>query len=230
MKAIILAAGKGERLGDVTCNIPKPMIEIKGKPVLEHNINMCLRAGVKDICINLHHLPEKIKKHFGNGDNYGVKIKYNYETELLGTVGGVKSFNRDIGQHPFFVIYGDTYLDFDLSTLKEFHERKGSDFTVVLFRLDDTSNSGVVKLDRCERIKKFVEKPINSETDSHWVNAGIYLIEPFILDKLNTEYYDFGYDVIPMLIDNGFNVYGYKTKKKVIIIDTPELLNNVMRE
>ena len=90
MKAIILAAGKGERLKEITNSLPKPMIKVKGKPILQHNIELCREYGVKDIFINVHHLPDVITDYFGNGEKFGVNIKYSFEEELLGTSGAVK--------------------------------------------------------------------------------------------------------------------------------------------
>ena len=114
MKAVILAAGKGERLGNITQRIPKPMIPINGKPILEYNIELCKKNGIDEIFINLHHLPHKIKKYFGDGSRFGVRIKYKYEAEILGTAGGVKNFQEDLGTDPFFVLYGDNLIDMDL--------------------------------------------------------------------------------------------------------------------
>ncbi len=95
MKAVILAAGKGERLSEITQKIPKPMIEFKGKPLLQHNIELCKKFGIEDIYINLHHLPDKIRDYFGNGERFGVNIKYSYEKELLGTAGAVRRIARE---------------------------------------------------------------------------------------------------------------------------------------
>jgi len=95
MKAIILAAGKGERLKGVTKKLPKPMIELNGKPVLQHNIELCKKYGINDIYINLHHLPEIITNYFGNGEKFGVQIHYSYERELLGTAGAVRKIAVD---------------------------------------------------------------------------------------------------------------------------------------
>ena len=103
MKAVILAAGKGERLGAITQKIPKPMIRISGKPVLEHNIHMCKNSGVDEIFINLHHLPNVIKHYFRNGETWGVKINYKYESKLLGTAGTVSSLKEFLNT-PFFEI------------------------------------------------------------------------------------------------------------------------------
>ena len=109
MQAVILAAGKGERLGAITQVIPKPMIKIAGKPILEHNILMCKKNGVEEILINLHHLPHVIKNYFGNGEKWGVSISYKYEPKLLGTSGTVSNY-KDFLKKPFFVIYGDNYF------------------------------------------------------------------------------------------------------------------------
>ena len=96
MKAVVLAAGRGQRLGELTKTLPKPMIEINGKPVLEHNLEMCRKAGVHDIYMNLHHLPDIIRNYFGDGSKYGVHITYNYEPDLLGTAGALIPFKNEL--------------------------------------------------------------------------------------------------------------------------------------
>jgi len=228
LKAVILAAGEGKRLGAITQTIPKPMIKIAGKPIIEHNILMCKNYNIDEIFINLHHLPLSIKNYFGDGSRWGVKISYKYEPKLLGTAGAVKNFSKELLDMPFFVIYGDNYCDFDLQIITEFHEQNLSDFTMALFQLDEVSNSGVVELTSDGKINRFIEKPINSDINSRWVNAGIYLMNPKILNEIKMGYVDFGYDVIPFLIERGYNIYGYKMKKRVIAIDTPKLLKSVV--
>ena len=229
MQAVILAAGKGERLGAITQMIPKPMIKIAGKPILEHNILMCKKNGVEEILINLHHLPHVIKNYFDNGEKWGVRITYKYEPKLLGTSGTVSNY-KDFLRKPFFVIYGDNYFDFDLNILKQFHEEKRSDFTMALCQVDDVSNSGIAELRNNGRITRFIEKPINEETNNSWVNAGIYFMKPITLEKIKSGYSDFGNDIIPFLIESDYNVYGYKMKKKVLAIDTPELLEKTIKD
>ena len=226
MKAVILAAGKGERLGSITEKIPKPMIEIAGMPVLEHNILMCSNSGIEEIFINLHHLPRMIKDYIGDGEHLGVKIKYSFEPELLGTAGAIDNFQEDLAGMPFFVIYGDNYFgsDCDLLRFKKFHEEKRSDFTVALSHADDVSQSGVVELSNDGRITRFVEKPTEVENNHGWVNAGLYMVEPLILKETRGGYADFAYDVIPSLIYNKDKVYGYRLKTNVLPIDTPKLL------
>lgn len=232
MKAVILAAGKGERLGSITQDIPKPMIEIAGKPMLEHNIVMCKNSGIDEIFINLHHLPLTIKSYFGDGEEWGVTIGYSFEPELLGTAGAVKKLYEHLVGMPFLVIYGDNYFgsDFDLLDVKRFHEEKKSEFTIVLSHLDDVSQSGIAELTEDGRITRFIEKPINIGTHDSWINAGIYVVEPFILDGIRSGYTDFANDVIPLLITDKHDVYGYKMKKDVSPIDTPELLERQLSD
>src|SRR3989339_584799 len=110
MKAIVLAAGKGERLGEITAKVPKPMIEIMGRPILAHNLEWLKASGIREFYINLCHLPEKIVSYFGDGSKYGMKIKYSYEDTLLGTAGRVRKIvteNFPETQEPFLVVYGD---------------------------------------------------------------------------------------------------------------------------
>ncbi|KAF0225629.1 MAG: nucleotidyl [Rhodospirillaceae bacterium] len=224
MKAVILAAGKGERLGAITAVRPKPMIEIAGKPVIQWNVELCRQHGVDEIFINLHHLAEIIIDHLGDGSRFGVAITYAQEASLLGTAGGVKQFAQSLGDEPFLVVYGDNYSDYDLSALLAFHREKRADMSIALFHLDDVRLSGVALLESDGRIAGFVEKPIQSPPPSHWVNAGIYVVSPTILASIGEGEWDFGRQIIPHLIEAGRAVYGMVFPRKVIAIDTPALL------
>ena len=224
MKAVILAAGEGKRLGGITKKIPKPMIEIDGKPILEHNLDMCRKAGVNDIYINLHHLPDEIRNYFGNGSNYGVNITYNYEADLLGSAGALLPFQNNLKDNPFFVIYGDNYLHFDLMDIKLFHEKMKADISVLFHWRRDVSNSGIAIFDSKDRINKFIEKPLETYYNGGWVNAGIYYIEANdIFDLINSRD-DFCIHTFPKLLSMNYNIFGLKTSADLIAIDTPELL------
>lgn len=228
MKAFILAAGKGERLGSLTETIPKPMIELGGKPILEQNILMCKKAGVQDIFINLHYLPDIITDYFGDGSKLGVNIQYNYEPELLGTAGGILFFINNFQEEPYFVIYGDNYTEFDLLELKTYHELVNSDFTIALHWVDDISLSGVVQLGENNELVKFFEKPILDQIDGGWVNSGIYLINPKVIDDLVKQYSDFAKDIIPQALKKQQALFGYKIENDLWAIDTPELFSNTI--
>jgi len=228
LKAFILAAGKGERLGSLTESVPKPMLELGGKPILEQNILMCKKAGVDDIFINLHYLPDIITEYFGDGSRLGVNIQYNYEPELLGTAGGILFFINHFKEEPYFVIYGDNYTEFDLLELKTYHELVNSDFTIALHWVDDVSHSGVVQLGENNEIVKFIEKPIMDNIEGGWVNSGIYLINPKIIDDLVKKHSDFAKDIIPKTLDREQKLYGYKIKNDLWAIDTPDLFSNTV--
>lgn len=230
MKAVILAAGKGERFREVTDEIPKPMLVYKNKPVLEHNILLCKKYGITDLYVNLHHLPEIIKNYFGDGSKFGVNIKYSYENELLGTSGAVKKIANDFwkgNDEDFFVLYGDNYSNLDLSLLKnkfnEFIEK--SPLGVIGFHYrEDVSSSGVALFDDDYKIKEFIEKPkINVGTN--WVNAGIYYLSNEVLSSIPEGYSDFGKDIFPDLMKRDQSLYGVCYKDDVLYFDTKEFYN-----
>lgn len=222
MKAIILAAGLGSRLGKLTKNIPKPMIKYNNKPILQHNIELCKKYGITDIYINLFHLPEVIINYFGDGKKFGVNIHYNIENNLLGTSGGVKKiFNKyKFNNDPFYIIYGDNYSNFNLNLLKT------KSFGKIAFHYkEDISNSGVAEFDITNKIIKFIEKPKENKTNSHWVNAGIYYFQPDIIKYIPNGYSDFGIHIFPTLISmNKINIYGEKQHIPLKSFDTPNMI------
>ncbi len=229
MKALILAAGTGQRLGKITELTPKPMIEIFGKPVLEHNINILKKSGVTDIYINLHHLPEVITNYFKSGLEWDVNIYYTYEKELLGTSGALKNHSKFF-EESFFVMYGDNlfHKKIDLKKLIDFHKVSKSDFTIGLCEVNDISLSGTIEFDKKNKVTKIVEKPHTKGIISGFVNAGIYIIEPNILKLLPEGVSDFSLDVIPMLLGANYNLYAQKLDGRVSPIDTPSRLHDAI--
>ena len=230
MKAVILAAGKGERLREVTHNIPKPMIQFRGKPILEHNIELCRRFGATEIYINTHHLPDVIRRYFGDGSRLGVRIEYSFEPELLGTSGGVKSFERYLRGESFFVLYGDNFSDYDLAALRERQMEERVLAMIAFHWRDDTSSSGVAEFDDKGRILRFVEKPAPGESASHWVNAGIYYFREDILSHIPDGYSDFGKDIFPALLKKKIPIFGICARADVKAFDTPDMFRNSMKE
>ena len=224
MKAVILAAGIGSRLGEITRQLPKPMIEVNGKPILAHNIDLCRNAGIHEICINLHHLPNVIKDYFGDGSDFGVDITYNYEPSLLGTAGALLPFQDILKHDPFFVIYGDNYICFDLLDLKLFNEKMKSDISILFHWRSDISNSGIAKFDSKGRVTKFIEKSTKTNSSDCWVNAGVYHIQRSEIFNLINEKDDFGFNVFPTLLSKGYSLYGLKTEADLIAIDMPDML------
>jgi NDP-sugar pyrophosphorylase family protein len=209
MKALLLAAGEGKRLRPLTENLPKPMIPIAGKPILEHNINVLVCFGIRDIAINLHHCPEVVMNHFGDGSRFGVRITYSYEPELLGTAGAVKKL-KHFFKDTFLVFYGDNLINCDLDRLLLFHHAHQGIGTIVLHYRDDVSQSGVVVLDQFGRVTQFIEKPREDQVKSHWVNAGVLVFETEVLNYIPSGIpSDFGREILPRLLGQGKRLYGY---------------------
>lgn len=232
MKAMILAAGKGIRLRPYTNQIPKCMISIAGKPILEHIIEWLKKHEIKEIIINLHYLPELIKDYFSEGKKWGVKIYYSYEEHLLGTAGGVKNV-ESFFDGPFLVWYGDNLSTCNLNKLYQFHKAKGGLGTIVLHQREEVRHSGVVRLDGDDRIIFFQEKPKSEKVLSNWVNAGIYLFEQKVLNYIYPDkILDFGQDVFPYLLGRGERLYGYRLSHEEGFwwIDRPEDLKRVLKE
>lgn len=230
MRAVVLAAGKGTRLADATSQVPKPMIELGGKPVLAHTIEWLRQYGVTDLYLNLHHLPERITEYFGDGTDFGVRIRYSQEATLLGTAGAVRRIADtlwdDTPAGPFWVVYGDNYLTYDLDQIRRFHARHGGPATINVYHRDDVSQSGIVALDDDGRIRQFIEKPRPDQVISHLVNTGLYLLESDVLRYLPAErQLDFGHQVFPEMLAAGEALYAIEGSGSLTPIDTPGLLH-----
>jgi predicted dehydrogenase/dTDP-glucose pyrophosphorylase len=222
-KALLLAAGQGTRLGAATRQIPKPLLRVRGRPVLERHVEQLAAAGVEEIWINLFHQGPVIEDHFGDGRRWGVRIRYSRETTLLGTAGALQKLESEFADGPFFVVYGDNVGTCDYQALAAAHA-PGALLTVALCHKEEVSQSGIAELDPDGRLRRFVEKPAPGEEFSHWVNAGFYAASPEVLAWLPAGVSDFGRDVIPRLLAAGRTVRGYVLPAPVEGIDTPEML------
>jgi NDP-sugar pyrophosphorylase family protein len=225
MRAMLLAAGFGTRLRPLTDNLPKCMVPVAGKPVLQRNIEWLRANGVVDLVINLHCHPESVTDYFADGSAFDVNIEYSYEPEPLGTSGGVWAARRFFRQERFWVTYADNLFTCDLSKILEQHLAKSATLTMALYARDEVRASGIVGLDEQARITRFKEKPAPHEIFSHWVNAGLLLCEPrilsFIPPGVNS---DFGHEVLPLILSSGEPLYGYTMgpEEELFWIDTPE--------
>lgn len=229
MKAMLLAAGKGLRLRPLTDRVPKCMARLGGRPALEYTIEWLRRFGVTDVMINLHHLPERIRDHFGDGRRWGVRIHYSPEDELLGTAGGVKKAAWFF-DGPFVVWYGDNLSRCDLGRLVAFHEKKGGAAAIAVHYRRDPRNSGILALGSSDRVVRFLEKPRPEEGFSNWVSAGIFLLEPEVLSFIPAgRASDFGRDVFPAMLEAGRRIYGYRLSDAEGLwwMDTPEDLRRM---
>lgn len=221
MRAIILCAGKGERLRPLTDKLPKPMVQIAGKPCLEYLINLCKKHGIKEIGINTSYLPEKIKEHFGNGERFGVNIAYSFEAKLLGTAGALNNFKKFLNE-TFFVIYGDNITNINLSAMLKHHKSKNALATLFVYNesmIDPKTSIGYIVLDEDNKIKSIIENPSEQEKaalidipfEKRFINAGVYVFEPEILNLIPLGFSDFARDIFPKALKVG-DLYGFKTE------------------
>ncbi len=227
MKALVLAAGKGQRLQPLTDHRPKPMVSVAGKPLLERIVLQLRDAGISELFINLHHCPEAVRRHFGEGTCFGIHIGYSYEPELLGTAGAAKKLESCF-QDSFMVYYGDNYVEIDLMDMIAFHREKKGIGTIAVFEATETFASGVVEQNTQSQIQRFFEKPAPGTTASRLVNAGIYVLEPAIFQFIPPDApSDFGRDLFPAILAKGKTLYAYPLSGKVIGIDTPASLSKL---
>jgi len=224
MKAVILAGGKGSRLYAVTRGeIPKPMVPLGGRPVLEWLILRLRQSGIRHICCTLQCLPDQIRDYFGDGERFGVHMEYRQETLPLGTAGAVKNCRDFVGNEPFFVLSGDGVFDFDLRPLMEAHRRHESAVTMALSPLTSPLSYGLALTDSVGYIRGFIEKPVWERVVTDLVNTGIYVLSPAVLDAVPEGIpYDFARDLFPKLLEMGQPLFGLPTEGYWRDIGEPE--------
>lgn len=222
MKALILAAGRGTRVRPLTHDMPKPMIPIVHKPVIEMLVDQLKLHGVEEIVINTSYLAPQIEHYFRDGHRFGVHIAYSFEgyqcdgvliDQPLGSAGAIRKIAAHSGffDGTFIVVCGDAIIDLDLAAMLAFHRRKGAIATIALKGVaeHELQNYGVVVMDDDGRITGFQEKPQPGEAKSRMANTGIYIFEPDILDWIPADgVFDIGGQLFPRLAEAGAPMYG----------------------
>ena len=223
MKALILAAGEGSRLRPLTHDRPKPMLPVGERPLLERIVLLLKQHSVTEIAINLHYKPDVIVDYFGSGDRLGVQIRYSYEEQLLGSAGAARRLYEYLRDGPFLVFYGDLYTDLNVSELIAVHREGRALITMALYQVENPTACGIVELDEQDYVKRFVEKPSPDQVFSRLANAGVFVVEPQVLDLIPAGIpYDFGHDVFPPVLQKGLPIRGYLSRDVVIDIGTPD--------
>jgi mannose-1-phosphate guanylyltransferase len=222
MKAMILAAGKGTRVRPITYTLPKPMIPLVRKPIMESIIEHLNSYGIEEFIINTSHLAPVIENFFRDGDRHGVQVAYSFEGEIvdgklqgmaLGSAGGMKKVQDFSGffDETFVVVCGDALVDLDIDKVCRFHKERRAIATIVLKDVprNEVNKYGVVQVDDQGRILKFQEKPSLDEAVSTTVNTGIYMFEPDVFDSIPSgQEFDIGGDLFPALVESGKSVFG----------------------
>ncbi len=212
MKAMILAAGFGTRLRPLTHKVPKPMVPIMNRPILEHTIHLLRSHGIKDITVNLHHLPEIIQQHFGDGKDFGVQLHWSHEPEILGTAGGIKKAQPFLDGESFLVINSDVVVDIDLSKVLAFHKAQGSALTLVVREGDSPEQCDPIEVDADDRIVHMVgASSMNMPDDTTRVLfTGIQVMEPEIFNRIpENKFYGTTTDVFPGMLEDGLPMFAY---------------------
>ena len=211
MQAVIMAGGEGSRLRPLTSNMPKPMLPVANRPLMEHILLLLRRHGFTDVVATVQFLSSVIRNYFGDGSDLGVSLAYSNEEVPLGTAGSVLNA-QDLLSGPFLVISGDALTDIDLAEVVRWHRAKGAAATMVLKRMKDPLEFGIVMTAEDGRIERFLEKPTWGQVFTDTINTGMYVLEPEVLDLIPPDQpYDFSSELFPLMLDKGLPLFGFVT-------------------
>jgi NDP-sugar pyrophosphorylase family protein len=210
-QAVILCAGLGTRLSPFTDTTPKPMLPVLGVPLIEWNIRRFLEFGVSEFFLNLHYLPEVFRTRLGDGSELGVKIHYHFEPELLGTAGGVKSFEDHLDDE-FLVIYGDIFSRLDYGAMMNvWRGKEGALGMQTMSQTNDYGDADVAELSSDGRVVSIHPKPHTSTYANAHRMRGTFILKRTILDQVAPgQYAEIARDLIPAVVANGGAFYGYE--------------------
>lgn len=209
MKAVIMAGGEGRRLKSITGELPKPMVPLLGRPMMEHILLLLRRHGFDEVCAAVKYRAEDIISYFGDGSALGIQLEYRVEREALGTAGGVKNCADFYGNDDFLVISGDAACDFDLARLMRAHRESGAGVTIALCRNAEPLRYGLAVTDPTGRIRSFIEKPLWPRVVTDFVNTGIYAVSPRVMELVPAgRASDFGKELFPLLLRRGELIRG----------------------
>jgi D-glycero-alpha-D-manno-heptose 1-phosphate guanylyltransferase len=223
-KVLVLAGGLGTRLRSLLRNRPKPMAQIKGKPLLEYQIHQLRSQGFKSLVLCVGHLACHIQDYFGDGCDWGVQSTYAVETELLDTAGAIKNAQEFIGD-TFLALHGDSYLEIDFREQVGFHTRRQSSDcrtigTIAIVAVDDAASYGRIELNAETRLLGFAEE---AETRPGWINGGVYVLEPAILDLIPAgREVSAKRETFPLTLMQNHHLFGYPVLGFFVDIGTPE--------
>lgn len=212
MQALILAGGKGTRLRPLTVYTPKPIVPVMNRPFLLYQIEVLRRCGITDITLSLSYQPDKIEHILGNGSEIGVNLRYITEPSPMGT-GGAYKFAAEALRETTVVFNGDILTNLDIGKLLEFHRANNAEATITLVTVDDPSRYGLAEVGTDNSIRRFVEKPKPDEfahLKINTINAGIYVLEPTILDIIaEGTNKSFEYEIFPDILERKLAFFGY---------------------
>lgn len=228
-RALILAGGKGVKMRPLTYEIPKPMIPIRGRPIMEYMIDLLKQAGVREIVLAIGYLGGKIREYFGDGERWGVKIFYSEEEKALGTAGAIRLARPFLNSRSFLVVHGDILAEIELNDFIAFHQEQKVVASLALTSSGDPLSYGVVQL-HGSRVVDFVDRPGKGKKPfSHLINAGIYLFEPEIFRFIPPKGKAMLEDIFPRLAKEG-KLAGFVFEGKWFDVSTPTAYDQAIKE
>ncbi|MFA6354054.1 MAG: nucleotidyltransferase family protein [Candidatus Paceibacterota bacterium] len=228
-KALILAGGQGTKMRPFTYEMPKAMIPVNGRPVLEYTIENLRRFDVREIIVSIGHQGAKIKQYFGDGSKFGVKITYlDQGKSEVGTAAPIFQAKKIIGENPFFIYYGDVLANIDLADMVDFHISNAAVATMALTSVNKSADWGAVRV-QGSRVYSFLEKPNQRKDLSNIINSGIYIFDPEIFKYLTPEAHRLEKDIFPKLVERR-KLFGYMFAGQWFDVGDPEIYKRAVKE
>jgi NDP-sugar pyrophosphorylase family protein len=223
---MVLGAGLGTRLAPLTHTTPKPLIEVGGRPFLDHMLAFLHAGGIEEVVINLHHLGHLIERHVGDGARFGLRVRYSWEDPILDTGGGIKHAEPMLAGEPFVVANGDSLLDLRLQDVLEHHRARGGMVTMVLRADPEAARYGLVEIDAADRVRRVSGRPPNvAGAFRGFMFPGLHVLEPGVFSWMDPEgAFSITRVTYPRLIEADVPIYGCVTTARWINIDTPQAL------
>lgn len=224
MRAMILAAGKGSRLRPLTDSVPKPLVEVAGRPMIAFALQLLRQADIHEVVINLHHLGDQIRRTLGDGSAYGARITYSEENPILDTGGAIEAAREFLCNETFVVVNADVVIDLRLRDVIDFHHRHGAMATMVLRPDPQAERKDDIGIDAARRIRRFLGRPYEAgppSTGDRHLFASVHVFNRRLFDYMQPGVYSITRDVYPRLLAAGEPVYGYVHHGYWRVLDTP---------
>ena len=230
-QAVILAGGKGTRLKEVSGNLPKPMVPVLGKPLLQYLIEQCVEYGISNIKLLVSYKKEVIEDYFGDGDQYGANIQYIVEDIPRGTAGALMDTLPELDEQ-FLVVYGDTFFDIDLGSFWKFHQDQAGDASIFLHPNDHPHDSDLVEVDSDLQVQKIHPYPHDNQWRQNLVNAAVYMFNKNALQGIDfvSDKPDIAKELFPLMLESKKKLYGYISTEYIKDMGTPKRLSKVERD
>ena len=224
---MILAAGEGTRLRPLTETVPKALVEVAGRPLIDYAIEAVARCGIEEVVINLYHLGERIREHVGDGRGFGVHVSYSEENTLLGSGGGIRHARRLLGEGTFVTLNADTIIDIDLAPVLRLHVGKGAAATMVLRKDPRMAEYGLIYIDRDSRVGRFL-KHVRAgvvEPLEPYMFTGVQILEPTVFAHMPSRgAFSITEITYPSMLASGEPIFGYPFEGPWLTVGTPDEL------